>query len=420
MFTRAHTVNKFFHAPRKSAIKNGLVALGLHKVLKLLGASMFGLFLPIFLFEFYGYRAWLVFLYGAIYYLGAALMQPLGAKIMTKIGLKKAMILGVFLYVGFFASLLLKDVWPVWAVTVLSLFFFITWHITYWVPFHTAFAEAAPRKKLGSVIGFLAAGRSVIGIAVPILSGWIIMTFGYSVIMIFAAGIVLLSVIPIFFVKVGEEKFEYGFLETFKILFSKKERSLLTLYAAEGSENAVGFLVWPIFIFLLFQGRYLEVGAVATAVVAVSVIMEIVVGRLADRFNPQRLFRVGASLTSFGWLMRMFVTTATNVFFVGIFHSLSYILMNTPFEAIMYTRAADAGHYVDEYTVLREMALGFGRAATLLFLIGLVSLVGFPSAFLVAALATIIFSSAVRASSKEKIGIIGLTPHPHGWLVLKK
>lgn len=72
----------------------------------------------------------------------------------------------------------------------------------------------------------------------------------------------------------------------------------------------------------------------------------------------------------------------------------------------MYTRAADAGHYVDEYTVLREMALGIGRAATLLFLIGLVSLVGFPSAFLVAALATIVFSVAVRVSGGEGVGVV--------------
>ncbi|MFA4917485.1 MAG: MFS transporter [Syntrophales bacterium] len=401
MFLRAHTINKITRSPRKSAIKNGLAALSFHKIINLLGASLFGLFLPIFLFEFYDYRAWPVFLYGAVYYLGAVLTQPLGAKLMTKIGLKKAMILGVFLYVGFFASLLLKDVCSVWLVTVLSLLFFIAWHITYWVPFHTAFAEAAPRGKLGSIIGFLAAGRSVIGIAVPILSGWIITSFGYSAIMVFAASVILLSAIPIFFVKVGEEKFEYGFFETFKILFSKKERSSLVLYAAEGSENSIGFLVWPIFIFLIFQGRYLEVGAVATAVVAVSVVLEIIVGRLSDRFNPQKLFRVGAGMTSFGWLMRMFVNTAANVFFVGIFHSLSYILMNTPFEAIMYTRAADAGHYIDEYTVLREMALGIGRATTLLFLIGLVSLVGFPSAFLVAALATIVFGVAVRVSSGD-------------------
>jgi len=292
---------------------------------------------------------------------------------------------------------------PVFCVALLSLFFYITWHAIYWVPFHTAFAEIAPKKKLGSVIGLLNAGYAFISIATPILSAWIITSFGYSALLLIAAIFVLFSIVPIFFVSVSQETFEYGFWQTFKILFSKKERSLLILYAAEGAENVVGFLVWPIFIFLLFQGKYLEVGAVATAVVLVSMFLQLIVGRLSDHFNPQKIFRFGAGLTSLGWFLRMFVSTATQVFFVGIFYSFSAILMNTPFEAIMYTRAADAGHYVDEYTVLREMALSVGRTSILILLAVLVSIVGFPIAFFLAAVAVVIFGAAVKTTTKEGV-----------------
>jgi len=391
---------------RVSAIKKGLFALGLHKLLNQFGAGLFGLFLPIFLFEFFGFRAWAVFLYGAVYYFLAFVFEPFGAKVMTKIGLKKSMVLGVLFYVAFFASLLLKDFCPLWLVTILSLGLFSIWHAIYWVPFHTAFAESAPRKKLGEVIGLISAARSFIQILVPVVSGWMILSFGYSFLIIIALIFIALSALPIFFIHVGEEKFEFGYWQTFKILFSKKERSLLVLYAAEGAENAIGFLVWPIFLFLLFKGKYLEVGAVASAIVGVSIILEIFIGRLSDSWNPQKIFRLGVGLTSLGWLLRMFVTTASQVFLVGAYHGLACILMNTPFEAIMYTRAADAGHYVDEYTVLREMALGLGRTMMFIVLIVLVSLLGFPPAFLLAAVATIVFGSAVRVSTKEEVTTI--------------
>lgn len=403
MFLRTHTINQYFRIPRSPSIKKGLLALIFHKQIEYLGSALFGLFLPVFLFELFGARIWAVFLYGAGYYLGAFFAQPLGAKLMTKIGLKKSMSLGVIFYFGFFVILLARESLSVEMVTFLSLFFFIAWHATYWTPFHTAFAENAPRRRLGSVIGFLNASCSLIGIAAPLLSAWIITTFGYSVLLGAAGVIIFLSLLPIVFISVEKEKFEYRFWQTFKILFSSKERSLLVLYASEGAENAVGFLVWPLFIFLLFEGKYLAVGAVATAVVAASVLFQLIVGRLSDRWNPQKIFRVGTSLTSLSWFLRMFVSTMSQVFFIGVFHSLAAILMNTPFEAIMYTRAADAGHYVDEYTVLREMALGVGRAMVLVLLAVLVTLVGFPVAFLLAALAVIVFGAAVKISSPQVV-----------------
>jgi MFS family permease len=247
----------------------------------------------------------------------------------------------------------------------------------------------------------MAAITSVVGVVIPFLSAWIITLWGYNFLLFLAAVMAAFSLVPIFLVSTIEEKFEFGFSETFKILFSKKERPLLVLYASEGAENAVGFLVWPLFIFLLVGGKYLEVGALATALVVVSVLLQILVGRLSDNWNPQKIFRWGAGLNSLGWLARMFVNTAAQVFFVGVFQSLAAILMNTPFEAIMYTRAADAGHFVDEYTVLREMALGFGRTIVLVASAILVLVFGFPAAFILAAAATLIFGAAIKLQLKK-------------------
>lgn len=69
----------------------------------------------------------------------------------------------------------------------------------------------------------------------------------------------------------------------------------------------------------------------------------------------------------------------------GTFHFLSEIFMRTPFNALMYEKAANYGSYVDEYTVLREISLNLGRVLMGLFLIALIYLVGLKIAFPLAA-----------------------------------
>jgi len=76
----------------------------------------------------------------------------------------------------------------------------------------------------------------------------------------------------------------------------------------------------------------------------------------------------------------MFVGTGFQIFIASTYHSFANIIMRTPFDALMYERAADSGHYVDEYTVVRELALTLGR----LVMLGLVVLTFFLTGSLIA------------------------------------
>jgi hypothetical protein len=55
-------------------------------------------------------------------------------------------------------------------------------------------------------------------------------------------------------------------------------------------------------------------------------------------------------------------------------------------DAMTYEQAADAGHYIDEYTVLREMSLNIGRILIILFLLALSLQFSITISFFVAAL----------------------------------
>ena len=63
--------------------------------------------------------------------------------------------------------------------------------------------------------------------------------------------------------------------------------------------------------------------------------------------------------------------------------------MRTPFDALAYEKAADSGHYVDEYTVLREMSLNMGRVACIVILFILINVIGLQWTFVLAGVASL-------------------------------
>lgn len=394
---RVHTTTVVPRPARSSAVHAGLSALAWHRILIQTGAAMLGLFLPMFLYQLFDRSIAAVLWYALVYYALAGLLEPLGAMAMTRIGMRNGLRLGTVLYVAFFAMLALAGSVPVSAVAVGSLLALTAWHVVYWVPYHTEFAEEGRGRKLGSVIGAIAAAGSLVSIVMPTFSGWVITAYGYPVLFATAVLVVAASLIPLNRVQTSPERYEYGFVETFRELFSRPRRRFLFLFAAEGAESVVGYFIWPVFLFELLRGEYLEAGLVTTAVALLSVALQLMVGRWVDRERHHgRLMSVGMNLSAVGWLLKALIGSLAQVVLFGTLHSFALILMRTPFEALMYAKAADAGHYVDEFTVLREMALSLGRVLMLAALLVLGVAFQFWIAFVLTALVTFLFGYLSR------------------------
>jgi len=62
------------------------------------------------------------------------------------------------------------------------------------------------------------------------------------------------------------------------------------------------------------------------------------------------------------------------------------------FDTLTYEIAADQGHYVDEFTVLREMAINLGRSIMVVLIILISLYFAIQWIFVLAAMATIIFN----------------------------
>lgn len=376
----------------KTKLAPGLVSLYSNRIIQQIAGGLIGIFLPIFLFIYFGGSIHSVLLYFIVSFTLFGLLVPFGAMLMSRIGLKVSMILGSLFLVSYFVFLyLLNNNWA------LALFLAIggatLFRLLYWIPYHTDFAKFTDRKARGKEIALLVSVTTLVSIFLPFIAGLIINKFGFSILFLISIIIASISIFPILLLRSVQEKYSYSYFQTFKELFKKKNRKLFWAYSGDGAETMVGAIIWPIFIFQLLKGNYLSVGIVTSLIVLASIVLRLTIGAMTDKMSKRRLIKVGSVLYFVGWIGKIFVQTTFQIFVVSSYHSFAAIIRRTPFTTLMYEQAADRGHYVDEYTVLREVALNIGRVFMLILLFVLFYFVGLTFAFILAAIASLLINT---------------------------
>src|SRR3989339_245403 len=237
--------------------------------------------------------------------------------------------------------------------SVLAIFAITIGRILFWIPYHTDMAKFAAPNTRGRGIGLMWASKTFLSVIMPLASGFIIARFGY------------------------------------KHVFKKKNRTLILANMANGAENAVGIIVWPIFIWKLLEGDYAAVGALSSLIVVVTIVLQLMVGKYTDILNKRKIIHWGSIFYALGWVGKIFVLTSFQIFIAGAYHQFVQIFKDTPFDALNYEIMADHGHYVDEYTVLKEIAVQLGKVLIFLFILLIALNLGLNWTFVLAALASL-------------------------------
>lgn len=360
-----------------------------NRMLGFIGSSMLGVFLPIFLYEFFGQSLTIVLLWFAIDFAVKLPFYTPAAKFFSSIGLKKSMMIGTAGMVLFYWMFFLLDRGSVlnpYLLMALSMFGLSLNSTLYWSPFHIDFAKFADAHHRGSQLGLYYGFQQFLTILTPLTAAFLVTRLGYDANFLVGLLLSLASIVPLLFLPTQKVTYEFGYIESWRKLFSKKFRAMTFSMIALGAENIIAVVVWPIFLFALFHGNYLEVGAVTTVIVIISLLLEIIVGKETDKWSAIKLLKWGSWVYAFGWLSKGLVNTLTGVFAASTFHSFGSIFMRTPLDTLSYQQAADSGHYIDEYSVLREVALGLGRVGVLLLLIPVTTMFSISASFVVAAI----------------------------------
>lgn len=353
--------------------------------------ALLGIFIPIFLYTTLGENFYVVGIFYATLSLLYVFGVVLGAQIMDKFGTRVSLIIGGVCSVAVYTTLYNMNAENAWLLLLPLGVSIVLFRIFHWVPYHVDFTEFTKRGERGRSLGITYATVAFMGVVGPILAGYIITQSGYNMLFAIAVALLIAATISYAFVPGINEKFVWTFKETWKRLFSKEYRgAALGLYAS-GAEGTFTIIVWPIFLYELLKGNLLEIGALATFVAGITVIIQLIFGYYLDGKDMSRTkaLKVGSVFYSLGWIFKIFVLSAMQVFLVGLYHNVAKIFTQTSFDAMFYDMSADQGHYVDEFTVLREMAIHLGRASCLVVVAILTLFISLQWTFIIGAVAAI-------------------------------
>jgi len=391
-------IRRYFDIPPSKS----LVRLYMGKTMVMTGTALLGLFLPIFLYNLFDGDFKLVIIYYGLGYLFYSLTVIFGAQLLNKVGFRKGLQISVFLGALFYAIFYFTDKSNYLYLIPFSLFILVIYRSFYWIPYRTDFAKFSDHKDRGRQVSMFNATRLVLGIFVPVIAGLIIVKFGFNVLFAITILLYLGSGIPYLGLERTRERFSWSFKETWKHFLLKRRRKITLAYAANGAENVVNVVVWPIFIYQILRGNYFEVGAISTLIIGVSVLIQLILGKKIDlKIRKKKVLKWGSFFYGIGWIMKAFIASAYHIFLIGVYHKISFIFVQTSFDSLTYEIAADEGHYVDEFTVLHEMAINFGRS----LMAGLVIIVflffGIQWLFVLAALSVIFFNFLGKRKTEQ-------------------
>jgi len=361
--------------------------------------ALLGIFVPIFLYETVGQVFWVVGLYYALLSLLYVLVLIPGMRIANKIGFSRTLVLGGASSVVLYSIMYLLSPENIWYLIGPLTVAIVAFRVFHWVPFHVDFTLFTQAGERGRQVSLSFATIAFLGVIGPILAGFIIANAGYPA--LFGTSVVLLIAATISYAFVPETPthFDWGWLETWKNFFLPENRAVVVGEFANGAEVVVNLIVWPIFLYVLLDGNVFDIGAISTVIVGATIVIQLFVGRYLDKetSSKERTLRIGSTLYAAGWVLKIFVLSTLHVFVIGLYHNIVKIFTATPYSAILYDMSSDKGDYVDEFTVLREMAGHLGRTVCLIFVSVLALFIPLAWTFLIAAVASIALNLVYRA-----------------------
>ncbi len=375
-------------------ISKDLMYLYISRIIVAFSTGFFSIFIPIFLYKSFSDNITPVLMLYFFSSVATVVISPFSARYIEKYDLKKSIYIAIIFNILFKIALSFTDN-ANFSILIPTAFFFITIsRLFYWLPYHTTFTKFSDQKNRMREVTALQAILHTVGIMSPLIAGLIISNFSYQILFFIGIVVFALSVIPLTFMSAVYETFSWSYSETWRNLFSKKYRHAMVAYFADGVETAVGLVIWPIFIFNLLKGNYISIGLISTLTIAITIILEVLIGKKADTTLSKRgVLKINSILYAFGWLIKIFIITGFQIFLADMYHKITQSLSRNSMDAITYDIAADEGHYVDEFTIIKEMALHSGRSALYIIAIILIIFVNIQWVFVFAAISAVLVNS---------------------------
>lgn len=321
--------------------------------------ALTGIFIPIYLYTV-GYSFKSIFLFFAFWSCFNLLTLIPSAKVSSKYGLKHSMLFSMpFLIILFLLLYTLEsNNWPLWVLAI----FGGTYSSLFWIGYHTDFTRSSKSKSRGSQIGMAKVIASVAGAIAPLIGGLILSFFGFHILFLLVAFLLLTSTIPLFMSKEMHDSADFSI----KGIFKGQSFKDILAYMGLGIENRIGAVIWPLFVFIFIIGeKYLTLGAISSVSFGFTILSTLVIAKFSD-YNRRLVLKSGSLVNALIWVGKSFIVTPLQVFIADAFQGVSRTAINLPFDALNYDKIKKKEDRIKKI-LQREMYIKIGAILFLVF-----------------------------------------------------
>ena len=220
--------------------KRELNQIYLSVALRALSISLLGLFIPLYLHYEIGISLMQTLLFYVLYSTIFGIATPVAAKFASHFGVKHTILFSLPFYFMFIAGLYALPYYDV-PLILIAVSSGISWAF-YWLGLHLAFHHASHPKFRGEEIGKQKSATILATLLGPVLGGFLIVHFGFKLVFLLTAVLLLLATIILFASK--ENHIPYHF--SIRAVINRKYWRNSFYYVSRGSMAMASSVVWPL------------------------------------------------------------------------------------------------------------------------------------------------------------------------------
>ena len=324
--------------------------------------SLINIFVPIYLFQLNYPIYSIIFFYFLVSFSFVIFSYP-GAKIVSKIGVKHAILYSTPFLIAFYLGLRIinQHSWIFFLLPIL-----LSWRmILYNYGYHLNYIVHSDSKNRGKEVSFLAGLAIVVHVLSPLIGGFIALYAGFQVLYIIGSILLVAGTIPLFFSKDKYESLKFTRKDLWKAIFSKKEKGTLISFSGYAIESIIGRTIWPIFLITVLISIS-KTGIVVTLSMIISLLVFYFIGKITDKYNKIKLLKFGTLLYFFAWIGRVFADSTLKIFVVDSYKNVAEKVLHIPWSTKTYDLALRRGYF--RFLVGREIIFNFSRIIIMPFL----------------------------------------------------
>ncbi|MEQ1561094.1 MAG: MFS transporter [Nitrospira sp.] len=360
----------------------------LHRIFQMVILNDFGLgfvniFIPVFLLKL-GYSVPMVMLWSFILDLSFLLVMFVTIYCSNRIGLVHCLQIRFILLIS-----------NLWLMTILPTHHFLFFIIPvlmgsdaafYFIPRNILFLRNTDKNSMGRSFSKLSSYPKLLTILCPVIGAFIISKLGFPTLFIMSMFLVFLASVPLW--PLRSEKTNFIFTKDSMLTVWRRSKSFfLPEIISSFAEGGGGILVIFIYINLLSVA---QIGIIGSLIAVTGIFFTLTLGKLTDKWNWQKLMRIGAVAVSMVWVYSFYVgqfMSSPWLFYLAIvLLTLSVKIFLVPYQSALF----NSGRYDDaQFLVLREIPNVSGRL--ILYVVVALLYTHLPFVFLLSALLFIYF-----------------------------